>query len=181
MVTNIWEAEVCVITGVTSHISRCVSENVSITCTGKGVEHTSVTQVDDSVATDRTLKAATINKLSSRHVVVVTRCIASHTRVVTLHIDGARIFGVILKCLAVEGIVIASAIIGFADDSLLTTTEDLEGVAGIKINGHIAPYLGVLTIASAKDIERRTEYVHTLFIEDDTRNACHDVIIFVLV
>ncbi len=158
-----------------------MSEDVCITCAGKGVEHTSVTQVDDSVATDRTLKATAINKLCCRHVIIVTRCIAGHTRVVTLHIDGARIFGVILKCLAVEGIVIASAIIGFADDSLLTTTEDLEGVAGIKINGHIAPYLGVLTIASAKDIECRTEYVHALFIEDDTRNTCCDMIIFVLV
>ena len=112
---------------------------------------------------------------------MVTRCIASHTRVVTLHIDGARIFGVILKCLAIENIVIASAIIGFADDSLLTTTEDLEGVTGIKINSHITPYLRILTIASTKDIECRSEYVHALFIEDDTRNTCCDVIIFVLV
>ena len=181
MVTNIGEAEVCVIIGVTSHISLGVSEDVCITCAGKGVEHTSVTQVDDSVATDRTLKATAINKLCSSHVVVVTRCIASHTRGVALHIDGARIFGVILKCLAVEGIVIASAIIGFADDSLLTTTEDLEGVAGIKINSHITPYLRILTIASTKDIECRTEYVHTLLIEDDTRNACRDVISIILV
>ena len=74
----------------------------------------------------------------------------------TFHVDGTTVFGVVLKCLAVEWIAFTFTIIGLTDDSLLTATEDLEGIAFIQVDGRTTPYLGVFSIAAAEHVQGST-------------------------
>ena len=66
-------------------------------------------------------------------------------------------------------------------DALFTAAEYLEGVAGIEVDGGRAPYFGILTLTTAKDVERFAKYVHTLLANNDTRVALGDFVIIIIV
>ena len=51
---------------------------------------------------------------------------------------------------------------GLTDDSFLSATEDLEGVAIFQVHGGAAPYLGLFTIAAAKGGHGNRHHVVTL-------------------
>ena len=57
----------------------------------------------------------------------------------------------------------------FADDALLTATEDLEDIALVQVDCSATPYSGILTIAATKHVEGLTKHIHTLLAQDDTR------------
>ena len=62
------------------------------------------------------------------------------------------------------------------DSTLLATSEDLEGIASVEVDGGRAPNLRLLTIAAAKHVERLTQHVHTLFVEENTRTTLKNMI-----
>ena len=62
---------------------------------------------------------------------------------------------------------------------MLTTAKDLEHIAPVQVDSGAPPYLGVLTIATGKQVQGSTEHIHTLLVEDDSRTACSNVIVFV--
>ena len=55
--------------------------------------------------------------------------------------------------------------ISFTDGALLAATKDLEGIAGIEVDGGGAPYLRLSTVATAKHVKCLTQHIHTLLVE----------------
>ena len=60
------------------------------------------------------------------------------------------------------------------DGTHLSAAKNLEGIAGLEVDGGAAPDLRVLTIATTKDIEGLAQHIHTLFVENHTRMALLD-------
>ena len=67
------------------------------------------------------------------------------------------------------------------DNTFLTATKDLEHIAFLQIDGGMSPNLRVLTIATGKQVQGRTEYIHTLLVEDDARTTLQDFIVFMAI
>ena len=104
-----------------------------------------------------------------------------YARVITIHVDDATIFRIVLKGLAIEHIIISLALIRLTDDTPFAATENLEGVALFQVDGRAAPYLGVLTIAATEHVQGCTKHVHALLVEDDTRVALGYLVTVVVV
>ena len=101
---------------------------------------------------------------------------AIDTLIISFQIDGTtvpRIVGAVLQFLCFRT---SDAL---ADGALLATTEYLEGISGIEVNGGRAPYFGLITVSTAKHVERLTEHVHALLVEDDTRASLLNLIAIV--
>ena len=75
--------------------------------------------------------------------------------------------------------VFSAVLTGLADDTLLTAAEHLECVATVQVDGGIAPYCCLLTIAATEDVQGLAEHVHTLLAQDDARVALGNQVIVV--
>ena len=67
------------------------------------------------------------------------------------------------------------------NSSVLTTTEDLEDITIVHVDGCASPNLRLCTIAATKDIKRLTQHVHTLLVENDARVTLQDIVIIVTI
>ena len=155
----------------TANPGLSMSFDVGITTAGECVEHTTITQVHHTVAQHRALEAATIDKLTLRHIWTAV-CTFRHTGTITVQVDHRTIAGAGVFGWGIE----TAAVPQFADRALLTTAEDLEGVALSQVDSSTTPHLGVLTIATAEHVEGRAQHVHSLLAEDDTAVALGDII-----
>ena len=161
MVTNPWEAchGTTSLVSPTAHIGLGVSEDIGIACTGKGVEDSTVAEVDVGAAVDKSLETTAIDELSLSHLLTVALSIPCHASDSSVQIDVGAVLRIIVSRVGIARI---------ADRSQLTAAEYLEGIAAVEVDGGGAPDLGGLTIATAEDIECGTQHVHTLLVEDDT-------------
>ena len=68
-----------------------------------------------------------------------------------------------------------------ADGAFLATTEYLEHIAAIEVDGGRTPYLGVHTLTTTKHVECLTQHVHSLLGKEDAAVSLSDVILVVAV
>ena len=141
-----------------TEISLGMSVDISVTATCKGVEDTSVAQIDMCVTTDWSFECTSIDKFCLGNVLVVCS-ISGNTFIQAVQVDVSAETLIILIC---------SVALLHADGTMFTTTEYLEHVTVGMVNGGAAPYLGVHTIATAKHVECLTQHVHSLFVKYDT-------------
>ena len=138
MITDPGEATTILIGTVrfllTTYVSLRMSENVGITATCKRVEDTTITEVDMGVAGNQTFECTTIDELTLGHVRTVTRSSSSHTRKtgITVQVDISAVFLIIH---------ILPLIVFLTDSTHLATTEDLEGIAFVQVDGSTTPDL----------------------------------------
>ena len=176
MVADVGEAEVAVIVAVASHVGLCVTVDVGIARAGKGVEDTSVAQVDVRVAGYGAHEAAAVHELTLSHVFGILGGTSLHTGHASIQVDVGAVLGII----AIGSF--AVCVLGsLADGTFLAATEYLEGIALLQVDGGAAPYLSVLTIAAAEDVQGRAEHVHALLVEDDARAPFGDVVLIIVV
>ena len=161
MVTDPWEAchGMTSLVSPTAHIGLGVSEDIGIARTGKGVENSTVAEVDVGAAVDKSLETTAIDELSLSHLLTVALSIPCHASDSAVHIDVGAVLRIIVSRVGIARI---------ADRSQLTAAEYLEGIAAVEVDGGGAPDFGRLTIATAENIECGTQHVHTLLVEDDT-------------
>ena len=67
------------------------------------------------------------------------------------------------------------------DGAFLTTTEYLEGVAAIQVNGNRTPYLGFYTLTASEYVECLTKHIHTLLGKDYATATLQDMILVVAI
>ena len=138
MVTNPGEA-------VQAYIGLRMSEDIGITATGERVEDTTITKVDMGVASNLTLEATTIDKLTLGHVWTVTICSSRYaweSRIsVQINIGAVILVVHILQYGCRRIIRIRFGTLSLTDSTGLTTTENLEGIAGIQIDSGATPDL----------------------------------------
>ena len=133
-----------------SHVGLSMSEDIGITRSSEGVEHTSVAEAYMGVAGNDALEAAAVDELTLRHVGTVTRGTACHARGRTIQIDVGAVLGIIVIFNLLCGRIIFCTI---TDSTCLTATENLEHIAFVQVDGGAAPDLRLLTIAAAKHVE----------------------------
>ena len=126
-------------TAIMSDIHLGTTVDVGIAGTTEGIIDAAVAQVDIRIANHITFVTATIDILrlgewQARHFLRVAG-------IRTFHVDGTAVAGIIdvLACFIL-----------LTDDTFLTTTEDLESIAVVQVDGSTAPNLGFLTITSTK-------------------------------
>ena len=171
---------------LTAYISLGMSEDVSITRSGKGIEHTPLTQIDDGVADYRSEETATIDELSLSHVLIMV-CLLRHTGGNTHQVDVTTVFRIVFEQFTVKGVCTVRRVecaIGsrrvtywLTDDAFLATTEDLEGIASLQVDGGTAPNLGILTMPASKHVQCLSEHVHTLLVEDNAGTSLGDYVV----
>ena len=132
MVTNIWEAQIFIIIRVTAYIGLCMSEDIGITTTCEGVEDTPITKVDVGITAYQTFEAASIDKLSLRHIRAIPRYASGHTCNRTFQIDMGAIISIVGVIAIIVGVI--AIIIFSTDHTFLTTTEDLEDITTLQID-----------------------------------------------
>ena len=127
MVADPWEA-------VLSNIGLRMAEDVGIAAACEGVEDTTIIKVDMDITGDGSLKGTTIDKLTLGHVRTVARSTACHTRKAggTVQVDVGAVFLIIG---------IFSLFILLTNGTHLATTEDLEHITLIQIDGGTTPDL----------------------------------------
>ena len=145
-----------------TYVCLGVAQYVGITATSKGIEDTSVTQIQVGVAHNRTFVTAGIEELALCHVYGVVLGTGG-TGMFTIQVDGGAVVGIVFVKFAVEGVSFRTAVIGsfrrirganrLTDYTLFATAKGLETVAFLDVNGGTAPNFGVLTIAAAEDAE----------------------------
>jgi len=169
MVADIGEA-------VHTDIGLGVSVDIGITATCKGVEDTSVIQVNGRVTTNRSQEATAIDKLSLSHKRIVVFATLGTCYRWVVQVDSSAIFSVSLAVVTgVLQLTCRAIAYTLTDSTFLTTTEYLEGIASIQVDGGRTPNLGILTITTAKHVERLTQHIHTLLVKNDTRvTLCDD-------
>ena len=169
IVADVWET-------ICANIGLGMSEDVGIARTGEGVEDTSVTQIDDAVASYGTQEAATIHKLALCHVLchVIGFCDAGN-RAVEVYVRAVfLIIGVFqfLCCLIIDTL---------SYGTFLAASEYLEDITAIQVDGSAAPYFCFFTLATAKHIQCRPQHVHSLLIKDDARISLGNLEFVVLI
>ena len=149
-----------------------MTKDISITATCKGVKDTSVIQVNGRVTTNRSQEATAIDKLSLGHKRIIVFAALGTWNIRVVQIDSSAIGSIVARVLQFLCRRIAHTL---TDSTFFTTSEYLEGIAGIQVDGGRAPYLRILTIATTKHIERLTQHIHTLLVKDDARvTLCDD-------
>ena len=161
------------------------AQDVAVTRAGEAVENAALAQVDNGVARDGAEEAAAVHKLTLGHVFAAVGSLR-HTGLRAAKVHIATIFRVILVLTAIESVLTictVDVVVGgrddlrLADDALLAAAEYLEGVAAVQVDDRRTPYLGVLTLAAAEDVEGRTKHVHTLLAQDDAGAPLRDVVV----
>ena len=138
----------------------------------------------------RSLKAAAIHKLALRKILVkllicqnalfILRLWDTRFGACAREVDIGTVSGVILINIPAISIFVIGrhtfrgSSFTLSDGSFLTTAKNLEYIATIQINGGTAPYLRLKTLATAEDVQRTTEHVHTLLTKDNTRVSLLD-------
>ena len=159
-----------------------MADDVGVTTASEGVEDTTVVQGYMGISRYQTFESTTVEILTLGHVFAVARGAACHTGETTVQIDIGAIFRVILVSQIMNRRVVRIWLVtdGIADSALLTTTENLEGVALVQVDGRTTPDLRVTTIAATEDIQGQAEAIRTLLRENHTRIALRDGIIIIL-
>ena len=127
-------------TAVIAYVYLGATIDVGIAGTSEGVIDAAIAQIDIRVAKDVPLTTATVYILCLRNGQTV--CFLFRvTGIDTIQVDRSLVGGVID--------VVALAVF-LTDDTFLTASENLEGVAVDVVHGGAAPYLGVLTFTRTK-------------------------------
>ena len=119
------------------------------------MEHAAIAQVHLCITTDETFQSATIDELTLYQVVEV----AYLSGTLAMQVDG-RAVGCIVDVIPLT--------ILLADNTLLTTAIQLEGITLVQVDGGGAPYLRVLSVATSEHVTGHTSLVPALLVVDDT-------------
>ena len=155
-----------------------MSEDIGITTAGKGVEDTTITEVDMDIAGNQTFESTTIDEFTLGHIWTVARSSSRHTGEggFTVQID----IGAVIFIRAISPITLLDAILPICvfltNGTLLTATEDLESIALVQVDGSAAPDFRRQTKATTEDVESRAEHIHTLLRKDDARITLRNLI-----
>ena len=125
---------------LTTYIRLCMSEDIGITTTCKRVEDTAITKVDMGVAGNHTFECTTVDELTLSHVRTVARSSSCHTREAgfTVQVDVSTVCRIIY---IFSSFIKFSIFLLAADGTHLATTEDLEHITLIQVDGGTTPYL----------------------------------------
>ena len=144
MVTDPWEPATVLVGSVgfllTTYIRLCMSEDIGITTTCKRVENTAITKVDMGITGNHTFESTTVDELTFSHVRTVARSSSCHTREAgfTVQVDVSTVCRIIY---IFSSFIKFSIFLLAADGTHLTTTEDLEHITLIQVDGGTTPYL----------------------------------------
>ena len=146
-----------------------------------------ITQVDNNISCDRSFESTSVEIFHLGHVGVVDDIvvivveqvviITEGSRIVTFQVDVtavSRIVRILLALSYFSNLIIISVgtiSIRLANRALFATTEYLEGIAAIHVDGCRAPNFRLRTIATAKHVQGLTQHIVTLYVDDDTRMA----------
>ena len=141
---------------LTTYIGLRMSEDVGITTTCKRVEDTTMTQVDMGTTGNLSFEASTIDKLTLCHLWTVASSASRHTGeaclAVQVDIGAISLIIIVMQDMRRRVLGILFMIVSLTDGTLLTTTENLEAVAPIQVDGGTTPYLCIATITATKDV-----------------------------
>ena len=141
----------------------CMSKNICIAGTAKGVIDTSVTEIYKGVACYDTFVTATIEIFCFCQMLNGT--FMRKYSWDTVEINGGTVFRVKfvnIVTILIKDRCLISVQLSLSYSTLLTTSEQLEGIAIIVVDGCTAPYLSVLTVSGTIYIEGRSHHVVTL-------------------
>ena len=146
VITDIRETiDIDTILQLTSNVGLSMSLDISITRTRKGVEYTSVTQVDVGITGNRTFEATTIDEFGLSHIGTVVLMTTTDTwiflislkvdisaiiRVVFINVSTVLVF-VISNCCDIRLGVDCRSGLSLTNSPFLTATEYLEYIASI--------------------------------------------------
>ena len=161
---------------VGADIGLGMSEDIGITCSCERVEDTSVTQVDDTVAGNRTQESATVHELTLGDVLRHVVCLRD-TGYRAVQVDVSTVSCIV----GVFQFACCFIIDTLSDGTFLAASEYLEHIAAVQVDGCRTPDLRIDTLTAAKHIQCLTQYVHSLLVEDNARVSLGNMIIFVVV
>ena len=162
---------------VLTHVSLHMSNDVGITTASEGVEDTAIVQVNIRITGYQAFESTTVEILTLGHVRTIALGTLCNTRETGIAIQ-VDIGAVILIVFVPESPRCGSIMcICLTNSTLFTTTEDLEGVALVQVDGRTAPDLRVATIATTEYIQGRDKAVGTLLRKDHACISLRDGII----
>ena len=147
-------------TAIMSDIHLGTTVDVGIAGTTEGIIDAAVAQVDKRIANHITFVTATIDILrlgewQARHFLRVAG-------IRTFHVDGTAVASIID---------ILAGIILLTDNTFLTTTEDLESIAVVQVDGGATPYLSLFTLTGTKYRHSNSLHIITLGLAEHAGTA----------
>ena len=167
---------------ILTHGGLCMANDVGVTTASVGIEDTAVAEVDMGITGNQSFIGTTIEILTLGHVLAIAIGTAGHTGDTAFQVDIGTVFLVvfvrqIMNCRVIR---IRLVTLGITNGTLLATTENLERIALVQVDGCTTPDLGVTTITTTEHTKRSDKRINTLLREDDTRIALRNGIVCLL-